>query len=185
MLHLPLYLAATALSLSSPDGHDSHGGATADDTTEGLIASATSAAPPSVTEDATIVDHDGNVLRKGTNGFTCMPESAAMGPMCNDQVWMTMLGAFMSDAPYDGGKFGMSYMLAGEGDAPGVSNIDPKATKPTPDNQWVKEGPHLMVILPGRAMYAGLPTDPAAPVYVMWKDTPYAHLMVRIEEEPN
>lgn len=182
MLNLSLYLAATAVSLSSPGEHDGHDAQQANQTTEDLVASALSAGPPSVTEDATIVDHTGKVVRKGSNGFTCMPESAAMGPMCNDQVWMAMLGAFMSDAPYKGGKFGISYMLSGEGDAPGVSNIDPRATEPTATNQWVKEGPHLMVILPDRAMYEGISTDPAAPVYVMWKDTPYAHLMVRVEE---
>jgi len=70
-----------------------------------------------------------------------------------------------------------------EGDAPGVSNIDPTATRPTADNQWVKEGPHLMVILPDSTMYADISTDPANPVYVMWKDTPYAHLMVRISDD--
>jgi hypothetical protein len=183
MLALPLLIAASALSISAPDGHDGHGTMHGDGASMDPLVSATSAAPPSVTQEATIVDHEGKVLRKGSNGYTCMPESAAMGPMCNDKVWMAMLGAIMSGKPYKGDKFGLSYMLAGEGGAPGVSNIDPAATKPTADNQWVKEGPHLMVILPDPAMYAGVPTDPAAPVYVMWKDTPYAHLMVRIEEE--
>jgi hypothetical protein len=44
----------------------------------------------------------------------------------------------------------------------------------------VKEGPHLMIAVPDRAMLEGLSTDPSDPVYVMWKDTPYAHIMVKI-----
>ncbi len=74
-------------------------------------------------------------------------------------------------------------MLAGEGDAIGVSNTDPYATEPTADNDWVKEGPHLMILMPDPATLEGLSTDPADPVYVMWKGTPYAHIMVRIAAE--
>ena len=33
------------------------------------------------------------------------------------------------------------------------------------------------------AALEGLSTDPNDPVYVMWKDTPYAHIMVKIAEE--
>lgn len=150
---------------------------------EAMIASAVSAAPASVTDAATILDHEGNVLRAGTNGFTCFPESAAMGPMCNDATWNALLTAFMADEPFEPEAFGVSYMLAGEGDAPGVSNIDPRATEPTDDNDWIKEGPHMMLILPDAAMLEGISTDPNDPVYVMWKGTPYAHLMVRIADE--
>ena len=74
-------------------------------------------------------------------------------------------------------------MLAGEGDALGASNIDPFAAEPTDDNDWIKEGPHLMIIVPDVAAFEGLSTDPKDPVYVMWKGTPYAHIMVRIATE--
>jgi hypothetical protein len=33
---------------------------------------------------------------------------------------------------------------------------------------------------PDRAMLEGLSDDPNDPVYVMWKDTPYAHIMVKV-----
>jgi hypothetical protein len=75
-------------------------------------------------------------------------------------------------------------MLAGEGDGAGASNIDPFASAPTPDNQWVKEGPHLMLLLPDPAALEGISTDPKDPVYVMWKGTPYAHIMVRVAAAP-
>jgi len=148
-----------------------------------LIANASTAGPPSVTADATFVDGEGKVLREGSNGFTCHPQSAMTGPMCNDAQWEAMMGALMAGKPFAPTGFGISYMLAGEGTAPGVSNIDPAATEPTPDNDWVKEGPHLMLIMPDPAMLEGLSSDPADPVYVMWKDTPYRHVMVRIAKE--
>ena len=57
---------------------------------ETKIARALEAAPPSITDKATIIDTDGTVLRKGTNGWTCLPASAAGShPMCNDAVWMS------------------------------------------------------------------------------------------------
>ena len=74
-------------------------------------------------------------------------------------------------------------MLAGEGDAIGVSNADPFATAPTEDNDWVREGPHLMILVPDSAALDGLSTDPKDSVYVMWKGTPYAHIMVKIAED--
>jgi hypothetical protein len=183
MLFSAINLAVTALSLSMAGEHHGHDAQAPTQSEEAMIDSAVSAGPPSVTEAATIVDHQGKVIREGTNGFICMPESAAMGPMCNDGVWMAMLGALMAGEPFERREFGLSYMLAGEGGAPGVSNIDPAATEPTASNQWVKEGPHLMIILPDPKAYAGISANPADPVYVMWKDTPYAHLMVRIEDE--
>jgi hypothetical protein len=68
-------------------------------------------------------------------------------------------------------------MLAGD---EGASNIDPFAEGPTDDNEWVVEGPHLMIIVPPELL-EGFPTDPdnGGP-YVMWKGTPYAHLMVPV-----
>ncbi len=147
-----------------------------------LIAEAESAAPESVTANATIKAGDGRVLRQGSNSWTCFPGNAAIGPMCNEQQWNDLIAAVMSKNPIDVKGFSLSYMLAGEGDALGVSNKDPFAAKPTSDNDWVKEGPHLMILVPDPAMLEGMSTDPKDPVYVMWKGTPYAHIMVKIEQ---
>ncbi|NVK42944.1 MAG: hypothetical protein HWE39_17005 [Oceanospirillaceae bacterium] len=152
------------------------------ETPEDTIANAKSAAPASLAADATIVALDGTVLQEGSNGYTCHPQMPTTGPMCNDAEWEAMIGALMAKQEYAPGKLGVSYMLAGEGTAPGVSNSDPYATDQTAED-WVKEGPHLMIILPDRALLEGLSTDPKDPVYVMWKDTPYAHIMVRIGDE--
>ena len=148
-----------------------------------LIAEAESAAPESVTKNATIKTSDGRVLRQGSNSWTCYPGSGAIGPMCNQAQWDELIGAVMAKAPIDVQKFSLSYMMAGEGEALGVSNVDPFATEPTDQNQWVKEGPHLMILVPDQTALEGLSTDPNDPVYVMWKDTPYAHIMVKVGEE--
>ncbi len=148
-----------------------------------LIADAESAAPESVTKNATIKTSDGRVLRQGSNSWTCYPGSGAIGPMCNQAQWDELIGAVMAKEPIDVQKFSLSYMMAGEGEALGVSNVDPFATEPTDQNQWVKEGPHLMILVPDQTALEGLSTDPNDPVYVMWKDTPYAHIMVKVGEE--
>jgi hypothetical protein len=103
--------------------------------------------------------------------------------MCNRPQWDELLDAMLNKKPIDVKEFSVSYMLAGEGEALGVSNTDPYATEPTDDNDWVKEGPHVMITVPDPAMLEGLSTDPKDPVYVMWKGTPYAHIMVKIAEE--
>jgi hypothetical protein len=150
---------------------------------EALIASAESAGPPAVTSKATVKATDGTVLRKGTSDYTCYPQQKAMGPMCNDPVWDSLIKAMMNKQSFKADQFSVSYMLAGEGTALGVSNSDPYATEPDKSDDWVKEGPHLMIAVPDGAMLEGLSTDPSDPVYVMWKGTPYAHIMVRIAAE--
>lgn len=148
-----------------------------------LTADAESAGPTFITKNATIKTMDGRVLRKGTSEWTCYSGSKEMGPMCNPPEWDALVSALMAKKPADIKKVSISYMLAGDAEAPGVSNKDPYATKPTADNDWVKEGPHLMIAVPDPALLEGISTNPKDPVYVMWKGTPYAHIMVKIAEE--
>ena len=96
-----------------------------------LIAEAKSAAPRVITEHATIKTLDGKLLREGSSDWTCYPGTKVIGPMCNLAQWDTLLGAVMSRQPVDVKEFSISYMLAGEGDAIGVSNTDPFASEPT------------------------------------------------------
>lgn len=149
---------------------------------EKMIEEATSAAPPSITAEATITDLEGNVLREGTNGWTCLPDmpgDANYEPMCNDAQWMKFVDAFLSGEEPEVSALGVSYMLSSKW---ATSNIDPTATEPTPDNEWVEGGAHLMVIVPDPAMLEGYPDDPGPGPYVMWKGTPYAHLMIPMED---
>ncbi len=155
--------------------------ALADDAT--MIDSAKSAGPPSVTTTATIKTPDGKVLQAGSSSYTCYPQQAIIGPMCNEAVWDALIGAMLKKEAFEPDKFSVSYMLAGEGTALGVSNSDPYASDPEVSDDWVKEGPHLMIVVPNRALLEGMSTDPNDPVYVMWGDTPYTHIMVKIDAD--
>ena len=148
---------------------------------DAIIASAESAGPDSVTANATIKSANGTVLREGSNGYTCYPQQKTLGPMCNEPIWDELIGAMLNKQEFVADRFSVSYMLAGEGTAIGVSNTDPYATDPEKDDDWVKEGPHLMIIVPDKAMLNGLSRDPDDPLYVMWADTQYAHIMVKVE----
>ncbi len=152
-----------------------------------LIKSAMSAAPESVAKGATIVvmgaDGKMRTLRKGTNGFTCMPDNPAVpGPaaMCMDAASMDWVNAWVTHTTPPA-KVGLMYMLAGGTDA---SNVDPYAEKPTTANHWIKTGPHIMVVGADAGFYNQYPkaADPDTSVpYVMWAGTPYQHLMAPVK----
>jgi len=150
------------------------------------IAKAVSAAPPEIGKHATVMaaGADGQMkeLRAGTNGWMCMVDPAG-DPMCLDKEWQAWGDAWMNKKdPPQPKTVGVAYMLKGD---KGASNTDPYATAPTKDNQWVVEGPHVMVLVPDSAQLEGLPTDPnSGGAYVMWKGTPYAHIMVPVGRRP-
>jgi hypothetical protein len=159
---------------------------TSDATSADPVKSAESAAPASIAHDASVitVDADGKVteLRKGSNGWTCMPDSPATpgpDPMCMDANAVKWAQAWMGHKPPPEATTGVIYMLEGGTDA---SNTDPFAPTPTAENDWIKTGPHIMVV-GSKDILAGMPSgakpDTAAP-YVMWAGTPYAHLMMPV-----
>ena len=152
-----------------------------------LIASAMKAAPASVAKNATVVAMDDKgamrTVRKGGNGFTCMPDNPATpgpDPMCMDPNSMEWANAWMTHKIPPPGKVGFMYMLAGGTDA---SNTDPYAQKPETGNHWIKTGPHIMVVGGDAAFYDAYPksADPdTSQPYVMWAGTPYQHLMAPV-----
>ena len=189
MLVPAMALAGTIIACSNKGTDDAAkgatataGGAAAAEAREAKVADATSAGFGKMAEASRVVDWDGTVLRQGTGPYTCMPtppdmvQAGLSAPMCMDAVWMEWAHAWEKHAPFTPGAVGISYMLGGDG---GASNIDPYATAETPDNDWVVEGPHLMIVVPDPAWLEGISTDPhnGGP-YVMWKGTPYAHVMV-------
>lgn len=153
-----------------------------------MIVSAMAAAPAKVAKGATIVaiEADGKMrtLRQGTNGFTCMPDNPATpgpDPMCMDKNAMEWVLAWVGHKTPAPGKVGFMYMLAGGTDA---SNTDPYATKPSPDKNWVKTGPHVMIVGADASFYDVYPKDakPDTSVpYVMWSGTAYQHLMAPVK----
>lgn len=145
-----------------------------------LIANALSAAPPAVGAAATVMGHDGRVLRKGSSDWVCMPDMPDVPndtPMCLDAPWRAFIDAWMNKRVPAVTQLGFGYML--QEDMP-VSNTDPFATAPTASNQWIQRGePHVMVLLPDARLLDQLPSDPKnGGPFVMWKGTPYAHVMV-------
>ena len=174
----------TSISLLSLTALLGAGSAIADGHLEARIAQARSAAPDAISAEATIMDSDGTILVEGTNGWTCLPDTFAgdNAPMCNDEVWMEMLAAFGQKADFTAKRVGISYMLQGEPPGSGVSNSDPYHPDRPNAHDYVETGPHLMIVVP-REFLEGITDDPSGGgPYVMWKDTPYAHVMVPITD---
>jgi hypothetical protein len=155
------------------------------------IANAMSAAPAAIAKNATIMDwpeKEGGQpteLRKGTNGWVCFPNSpmefggaSNEDPMCLDKQWQAWGEAWMTKAQPKVTGTGIGYMLKGD---KGASNTDPFATGPTATNDWVVAPPHIMVLYADLKLLDAFPTDPkSGGPWVMWKGTPYAHLMVPV-----
>lgn len=155
---------------------------------DALIKDALSAAPPLIRDSAKVMDWDGAVLKEGSGEYTCMPtqpekrKTGGKEPMCLDKVWLAWGDAWMNKKPFKADAVGVAYMMSGD---TGASNTDPFATKPASDNQWIVEGPHVMMIVPDEKSLEGLSTDPkSGGAYVMWKGTPYAHIMIPVGERP-
>ncbi len=150
-----------------------------------LIASAMSAAPPSVSRGATVMTmgmHGSmRTVRRGTNGFTCFPDDPSTpgpDPMCADANAMGWAAAYMNHTTPPAGSVGLMYMLAGGHDA---SNTDPYAGHPGRGG-WVVTGPHVMVV-GSDSLLANYPSGPhpdTSRPYVMFAGTPYAHLMIPV-----
>ncbi|MEH6548387.1 MAG: hypothetical protein V7744_00265 [Pseudomonadales bacterium] len=158
------------------------GSAMAADNIETKIAHARTAAPASISAGASIVI-EGQVVVEGSNGWTCMPDTMAMdnAPMCNDAMWLKMLNAVGSKGDFLANGIGISYMLQGDEGA-GVSNSDPYHPDPKNAADYVETGPHLMIIVP-KELLKGITEDPTVGgPYVMWGDTPYAHIMVPVAD---
>jgi hypothetical protein len=157
--------------------------ASAPETTEQKIARAITAAPSDITDNATIMDVDGTILREGSNGWVCLPGVGLIAgdqhPMCNDAVWMAWMAAAASGSEFSTDVVGVSYMLAGDAM---VNNDNPMATDPNDGGVWVQDGPHLMMLFPDLEMVSNMPRNPfVGGPYVMWGDTSMAHVMVPVE----
>lgn len=156
------------------------------ESTEVKIARAITAAYADITDNATIMDVDGTILREGSNRWTCMPGIGLIPgdkhPMCNDEVWMKWMKAAADGKPFSTDVVGVSYMLAGDAL---VNNNNPAATDPNDGGVWVQEGPHLMILFPTNDSIATLPRDPfVGGHYVMWDKTPLVHMMIPLAAQP-
>ena len=148
-----------------------------------VILSAMSAGPLSISYAARITTWDGTVVWEGNNGWTCLPDrpdTPGNDPWCVDETWLGFIDALFNGREPSYTTLGTAYMLMGDTQ---VSNTDPAATEEmTADEDWVKGlGAHLMMLVPDKNALSNISTDPynGGP-WVMWPDTPYAHVMIPI-----
>jgi hypothetical protein len=176
---LTLLAAATTLVALCP------GSAVAQSDNAAKIASAMRAAPAGIAKDATVIDWPDAAgkmatLRQGTNGWTCLPsqpksKTITDNAMCADANFMAMIGAMMAGKAPDVKGVGYSYMLSND---TWEGNTSPSDTVMTPTNDWHHTTAHVMIYYPDKAALSGLPTKPSTTgPYVMWPNTPYAHVM--------
>lgn len=146
-----------------------------------LLVDALSAAPAGLAREATVVDWEGRILRAGTNGWICYPDAPDTplpDPMCLDGPLQELLEAWLGRKKPAFERIGFGYMLQGGG---GESAANPYADHPDEVDDWIVAGPHLLVIVPDPELLEGLPTTPErGEPWVMWKGTPYAHVMVPV-----
>jgi len=128
------------------------------------IKNALAAAPDFISEHATVVDwadpriagklEMGRVLRKGTNGWTCMPDIPGRpqhDPMCADEAMMQILMDIIDGRTPTVKRVGLSYMLLGEARQGQGAN---PAKGPREVKEWFYIGPHIMVALPADSVSA-------------------------------
>jgi hypothetical protein len=151
------------------------------------IESAMAAGPAAIAADAKIIEvaADGamKVLREGSNGWTCMPnnpQTPGADPMCMDANALKWAEAWMAHKDPPANNVGFMYMLAGGSDA---NNMDPWGKEPPAGHQWVETGPHVMVVgAPSlNALYPSGPQPDTTRPYVMFPNTPYAHVMIPVK----
>ena len=152
-----------------------------------MVASAESAAPAAFATGATIYGFDAGgkmmTVREGSNQYWCMaddPATPTADPMCGDANSMEWVMAWINKTEVPPGSVGLIFMLAGGSDA---SNTDPYGKQPAEGADWVKTGPHVMVVGSDslNKIYAGGDKPDASKPYVMFGGTPYAHLMIPIK----
>ncbi|MCA9839119.1 MAG: hypothetical protein KC422_19555 [Trueperaceae bacterium] len=142
-------------------------------TVDEKIQNALSAGPAIIAEGARVMEWPGGTtpqepgpelieLRPGSNGWTCIPnllETPGNDPMCLNDIYLAVLTARVNKVDPPSTGIGIGYMLQ-EG--------TPKGSPP-----------HMMVYVPGSYDgYAAYSTEPGPLPWIMFPDTPYAHLMI-------
>ena len=183
-------LTASSVAIA---GHHENDAPKSDNTAEWQIKAYTSAAPTFIGDNASVIGSSGDVLRKGTNGWTCQSGNPRPIPkggwknahqamaVCHDDEGMKWMMAYMSGTKPIMNRDSYMWMLNGDmgedNTTPGVFNKEDS----TP-GEWIESGPHLMLMPKDPANLKNFSTDfsTGAP-YVMFAGTDYAHLMIPVE----
>jgi len=152
----------------------------------------TSAAPDFIGDFATVVGASGEILREGSNGWTCLPfiPMPKMGfktaneaaPACADANAVAWANAYIAQSKPEIENDGWIWMKHGD---TGVDNFRPysEGDKDNTDPEdWIYSGSHLMLMPKDPASLEGVSTDftTGAP-YVMMQGTPFVHLMIPLD----
>ena len=180
-------LLSVTLSAGHHEKGDMHG-----NSVQWEIDTYTSSAPDFIGDFATVVGASGEVLREGTNGWTCLPfvPMPKMGfknpneaaPACADANAVAWANAYISKTKPVIENDGWIWMIHGD---TGVDNFRPHSEGDkanTAPEDWIYSGSHLMLMPKDPASLDGVSTDftTGAP-YVMMKGTPFVHLMIPLE----
>jgi len=154
------------------------------------------AAPSYIAKDATVLNEKMEMLREGTNGWTCLPvnprgmsdpengwkDAHEAMPLCGDAEVFKWISAYLSDEVPDMDYDGYAWMLHGD---MGEDNSTPKVMSKddAKEGHWIESGPHLMRMPKDPSSLDGMTTDfnSGAP-YVMFSGTPYAHIMYPLQD---
>ena len=154
------------------------------------------AAPSYIAKDATVLNEKMEMLREGTNGWTCLPvnprgmsdpengwkDAHEAMPLCGDAEVFKWISAYLSDEIPDMDYDGYAWMLHGD---MGEDNSTPKVMSKddAKEGHWIESGPHLMRMPKDPSSLDGMTTDfnSGAP-YVMFSGTPYAHVMYPVQD---
>lgn len=179
-------VTSTTMSNEPPGGID-HSDHTS---IEWQIAAYSSAAPAYIGDFATVIGGNGDVIRQGNNGWTCLslnprpfPENGwkdahdAM-PGCGDEEGMKWMQAALNGTKPDMIRDTFIWMLHGDvgEDNTRMGVLDKADSTP---GEWIESGPHLMLMPRDPSTLAAFSADftTGAP-YVMMPGSDYAHLMI-------
>ena len=151
----------------------------------------TGAAPDFIGNFATVIGSDGKVLKEGTNGWTCLAFTANMmgdsmdprmaTPACMDSNAMAWADAYMNQEVPKLKNDGWAWMIHGDTGADNFRAFSEGDKAGTDPEDWIESGAHLMLMPKDPSSLDNTTTDfTTGSPYVMFKDTPYVHLMIPV-----
>ena len=183
--NLLAFIFIFSVGISAHDGH-SHG-----NSAKWEIEAYTTAAPAFIGDHATVISASGEVLREGTNGWTCQPlvpmpdggfaDAHATAAACADPNAVAWVQAYIANKKPELDSDGWIWMKHGD---LGVDNFKPytDGQKDAGHKHYIESGAHMMLMPKDPSSLDGQTTDytSGAP-YVMFQGTQFVHLMIPLD----